>query len=73
VVTLCGSSALLRLASKTANGSFLFPECVSGQNDVAGCESAAWNVPLHHRGHALEHIVAKHEAVKESCGRMAHG
>jgi hypothetical protein len=26
-----------------------------------------------HGGHALEHIVAKHEVVKEGCARMAHG
>src|SRR5262245_30733072 len=32
----------------------------------------AWDLPLDHRGHALEHIAAKHEVVKESCGRMAH-
>jgi hypothetical protein len=30
-------------------------------------------VPLDRRGHALEHIVAKHEVVKESYGRMTHG
>jgi len=43
-----GSSALLRLASKTASGSLLFPECVSrvrppsaaAQADIAGAVSA---------------------------------
>jgi hypothetical protein len=40
---------------------------------MANGELAAWNVPLHYGGHTLQHIIAKHEVVKESCGRMAHG
>jgi hypothetical protein len=67
-----GSSALLRLVSKTADGLLLFPECVSDRERCGPFRAPVWNLQLDHRGHALEHIVAQHEVVKESCGRMAH-
>src|SRR5262245_1361103 len=51
----------LRLASKTANGSLLFPEMCF---DL----TPAW------KGHAREHIVARQEVVKESgIARPDHG
>jgi hypothetical protein len=48
------------------------PDCVSGWNDMAGYESRAGIGASDRRSHALEHIVAKHEVVKESRGRMGH-
>ena len=66
------SATLLRLASKTADGSVLFPDCVPGRNDMAGYEPPSGIGASDRRSHALKHIVAKHEVVKESRGRMAY-
>jgi hypothetical protein len=66
------SAQLLRLAGKTADGSVLFPDCVSGRNDMAGYDPPVRIGASDRRSHALEHIVAKREMVKESRGRMAH-
>ena len=66
------SATLLRLATMTADGSLLFPDCVSSWNDMAGYEPPAGIGASDRRSHALEHIVAKHEVVKESRGRMTH-
>src|SRR4029077_20305817 len=43
-----GSSPLLRLVSKTARGSLLFPESVSGR--CARLRAPAWDVPLQPQG-----------------------
>jgi hypothetical protein len=39
-------------------------------NDVACCQLLLGTCHCNHRGHRLEHFVAKHEMVKESCGCM---
>ena len=68
-----GSSAVRRPASKTANESILFPEWASGPKRYGRLRAPFWNVAVDQGGHALEHIVAKHEVVKESRARMALG
>jgi len=66
------SATLLRLATKIADGPLLFPDCALGWNDMAGYEPPAGIGASDRRSHALKHIVAKHEVVKESHSRMSH-
>jgi hypothetical protein len=66
------SATLLRLATKIVDGPLLFPDCVSGWSDVAGYESHTGIGASDCRSHALKHIVAKHEVVKEGHSRMTH-